>query len=227
MESIKYIVYLTICKTSKRFYIGVPGTSSRKFEGYLGNGVYTNKPSSYKRSETPFRRAVNKYGPDDFVRITLFEYDTEEEAYKKEEEIVTIEFLKRSDVYNATIGGNKPPEWATTPMYQYDLDGNFIKEFPMIKDAAVSVNVRPCSISDAAKEHNNCNGYLWSYYKYEKIAPYTNKRAKRKVAVYTKDGKLLKIYDTINSCRKDYNGCIQVLYGRQKFHKQCIFKFVE
>jgi hypothetical protein len=110
MQSIKYIVYLTICKVSKKFYIGVHGTTTNKFDGYLGNGVIVTKPSSYKKSETPFRKAVNKYGPDQFIRITLFEYDNEEDAYKKEAEIVTEEFLKRSDVYNATVGGNKPPE---------------------------------------------------------------------------------------------------------------------
>ena len=109
MQSIKYIVYLTICKISKKFYVGVHSTTTSKFDGYLGNGIYANKPSSYKKSETPLRRAVNKYGPDQFLRITLFEFDNEEDAYKKEEEIVNIEFLKRADVYNACLGGKKPP----------------------------------------------------------------------------------------------------------------------
>ena len=160
MQSIKYIVYLTICKVTKHFYVGVHKTTTNKFDNYLGNGVVTTKPSSYKHSETPFRRAVNKYGPDQFIRITLFEFDNEEDAYKKEEEIVNVEFLKRRDVYNACLGGCKPPEWSSTPIHKYDLDGNYIESFDKIKLAADSIKVKPCSIADAAKEHNNCKGFL-------------------------------------------------------------------
>lgn len=226
MEKVKYIVYLTVCKISKKIYIGVHGTTCDKFDGYLGNGVITTKPSSYKKSETPFRRAVNKYGPDQFIRITLFEYDNEEDAYKKEAEIVTEKFLKRSDVYNATLGGNKPPEWSSREIHQYDLDGYYIKTYAHIKDAAKEFGIRPCSISDAAKEHHNCKGYLYSYEKVDRIKPYNNIKENRRVGVYDLNGNLIKEYDSIQSCRKDYIGCIHVLYGRRKKHKNCIFKFI-
>ena len=112
-------------------------------------------------------------------------------------------------------------------MHKYNLNGNYIESFEMIKDAAESVMVKPCSIADAAKEKNNCKGFLWSYEKLDKIEPYTNCREKRKVAVYDLDGNLIKIYDTITDCRKDYVGCIHVLYGRRKKHKNCTFKFVD
>ena len=227
MQSIKYIVYLTVCKISKKIYIGVHETSSDKFDGYLGNGVITTKPSSYKKSETPFRRAVNKYGPNQFIRITLFEYDNEEDAYKKEAEIVTESFLKRGDVYNACLGGNKPPTWSSTEIHQYDLDGNYIKTYSKIKDAADEFNVKPCSISDAAKKHHNCKGFLYSYEKKNKIKPYNNIKSCCKVGVYDLNGNLIKTYDSIQSCRKDYCGCIHVLYGRRKKHKNCTFKFID
>lgn len=227
MQSIKYIVYLTICKVTKHFYVGVHHTTVDHFDGYLGNGIYTNKPSSYKKSETPLRRAVNKYGPNEFVRITLFEYDNESDAYKKEAEIVNSKFLQRKDVYNACLGGKRPPAWSVTPIHKYDLEGNYIESYELIKDAADSLKVKQCSISDAAKEHNSCKGFLWSYEKLDKIDAYSNHRAKRKVGVYDLNGNLLKTYDTIGACRKDYIGCIHVLYGRRKKHKNCTFKFID
>ena len=227
MQSIKYIVYLTVCKITKKFYVGVHKTYSDKFDGYLGNGVVTTKPSSYKFSETPFRRAVNKYGPDQFIRITLFEYDNENDAYKKESEIVTEEFLKRKDIYNACIGGCKPPEWSSHPVYQYDLNGNYIKSFNRVIDAAQEIGVKACSIADAYREHNNCKGYLWSYEKKDKIKPYINKRAKRKVAVYDKSGNLIKIYESVMSCKKDYCGCVHVLAGVRKHAKGCTFRYLD
>lgn len=227
MQSIKYIVYLTICKVSKKFYIGVHAITSDHFDNYLGNGIYANKPSSYKKSETPFRRAVNKYGPDQFIRITLFEYDNEEDAYKKEAEIVTEEFIKRKDVYNATIGGNKPPAWSTREIHQYDLAGNYIKTYTQISDVAREFNIRICSVIDAAKEHHNCKGYLYSYDKKNKIEPYKNIKSNKRIAVYNSVGDLIKIYPSIQSCKKDYCGCVHVLYGTRKTCKKCTFKFVD
>lgn len=227
MESIKYIVYLTVCKVNKKIYVGVHGLNDTDRGVYLGCGVFSKKPWSYKQSKTPFQRAVNKYGPDQFVRITLFEYDNEEDAYKKEAEIVTEEFIKRPDVYNITVGGNKPPEWAATEIHQYDLDGNYIKTFSMIKDAAAEYGIKPCSIADAAKEHHNCKGFLYSYEKKDKIEPYNNVRAPRKVAVYDESGKLIKIYDTVKQCKKDYCGCTHVLAGTRKHCKKCTFKYVD
>ena len=46
-----------------------------KFDGYLGNGVKINDKHSYKYSKTPFEAAVNKYGPDNFIRKTLKVFD--------------------------------------------------------------------------------------------------------------------------------------------------------
>lgn len=45
------------------------------------------------------------YGKDNFVRETLFTYYTEKEAYNKEAEIVTFDFIKLENVYNLVPGG--------------------------------------------------------------------------------------------------------------------------
>lgn len=224
----KYIVYLTICKINKKFYIGVHGITSEKFDGYLGNGVIITKPSSYKKSKTPFQRAVNKYGIDNFIRITLFTFDTAEEAFAKEAEIVNEEFLKRTDVYNISLGGDRGPENEGIPIYQYDFDGNFIRKYDRIIDAANAVKAKHCSVTWAAKEKIACKGYLWSYEYHDKIEPKRkDPHAPRKVAVYDLNGNYIKTYDTVKACKKDYCGCVHVLAGDRNKAGNCTFKYVD
>lgn len=127
----KYIVYLTICTANNKIYVGVHQTKNPDvFDYYIGNGVRTNSPASYKNSKTPFQFAVNKYGIKKFKRITLRVFDTAEEAYALEKEIVTEEFIKRSDTYNIKLGGEGGcPEMLKTKVYMYDIEGKFVREF--------------------------------------------------------------------------------------------------
>lgn len=225
-QSIKYIVYVTVNKINKKIYVGVHGTKLDKFDGYLGDGVKVNKPSSYKKSKTLFHRAVNKYGPDAFIRCTLFIFDTMKEALDKEAEIVNEEFLKRDDVYNTTLGGNKPST-KCVPIHQYDLDGNYITSYDSIKEASEILKVNSVGMAESVKKHQAHHNYLWSYEKKDHIEPYNNRLAPRKVGVFNKSGELIKIYPTINACKKDYCGCVHVLYGTRKTCKNCTFKFIE
>ena len=132
----KYIVYLTTNLKSSiggtnKIYIGVHKTNdSTVFDGYLGCGVYRQQPSTYLNPKTPFQYAVKKYGPDAFRRVILFEFDTEQEAYEKEKELVTPDFIKQSHVYNICPGGvcNNRGK----PIYQFDLKGNLIKKWDFV-----------------------------------------------------------------------------------------------
>lgn len=225
-QSIKYIVYLTINKVNKKIYVGVHKTINNQWDYYLGNGVFANKPDTYKKSKTIFQYAVNKYGPDSFIRTTIYEFDNEDEAYAKEAEIVNENFLKRKDVYNMTLGGNKPPV-RKMEIHQYDLDGNYIKSYDSIKDACLENNIKMTNIGFYLKEGKirQRGKYLWSFDKVDKLDPikYNNPR---KVGVY-KDGKLIKIYNTVRDCKKDYCGCVHVLKGTRQFCKGCTFKYLD
>ena len=90
----KWIVYITVNTVNNKTYIGVHKTDRDDFDGYIGCGVNINRPASYKKSKTAFQYAVNKYGVDKFIRSTLFTFDNESDAYKKEEELVTVEYLQ-------------------------------------------------------------------------------------------------------------------------------------
>lgn len=139
----KYIVYQTVNKINNKIYIGVHGTESEEFDGYLANGINIHRPSTYMHPKTPFQYAVKKYGIKNFVRTTLKEFDNEKDAYKLEAELVNEEFLKREDVYNLALGGKLNYDNLHNPMkevHMYDTNGNYIRSFAGINIAARTIN---------------------------------------------------------------------------------------
>lgn len=84
-----FIVYKTRNKINNKFYIGVHN-SSRPW--YKGSGTY-------------LKRAIKKHGLDNFERSTLHEFETEHEAYLKEQELVTLELINDPNCYNLKLGG--------------------------------------------------------------------------------------------------------------------------
>jgi hypothetical protein len=89
---IKYIVYKTAHVSSGKEYIGIHKQIGNEFDGYLGSGLL-------------LKRAIQKYGNNEFTRETLFSFDTLEDARNKERELVNIEYLLREDTFNISVGG--------------------------------------------------------------------------------------------------------------------------
>lgn len=89
----KFVIYEIINKVNNFIYVGVHKTDNVK-DNYMGSG-------------TGIKRAIKEFGKENFEKRILYIFDNKEEAIKKESEIVNEEFLKRSDVYNLTLGGGK------------------------------------------------------------------------------------------------------------------------
>lgn len=145
-NNLKYIIYLTTNLVNNKIYIGLHKTyTPHEFDGYLGCGVKIGDKHTYIHCNTPFESAVNKYGVNNFKRETLFVFDTLEEAINKEIELVDEEFIKRKDTYNVALGGGVPPA-VTKTVYQFTLDGEFIKEWNSITEAANQYKCNTMSI---------------------------------------------------------------------------------
>lgn len=52
------------------------------------------------------KRAIKKYGVENFEKTIIHTCSSKEEMNKKEAELVNEEFLSRNDVYNIKLGGN-------------------------------------------------------------------------------------------------------------------------
>lgn len=159
----KYIVYLTTNLINNKIYIGVHKTENPDiFDGYIGCGIKINELSKNKHPKTSFQFAVKKYGAKHFKRITLKVFDTLEEALNLEKELVDEKFLQRSDVYNMILGGGETPD-TSKKIYQYSLDGKFIKEFKSVKSVESELGYNSASVSEAALRKGSSYSYFWSY----------------------------------------------------------------
>lgn len=90
-----HLIYEIRNKLNSKIYVGAHSTEDEN-DSYMGSGV-------------AIRYALKKYGKENFEKRILYRFDTANEMYEKEKEIVTLEFVNRSDVYNMGVGGKGNP----------------------------------------------------------------------------------------------------------------------
>lgn len=213
--TMKYIIYLTVNNKSKKnglnkIYIGYHKTEDPEiFDGYLGCGVYVQKPATYMQPTTPFQKAVKKYGPNAFTRYTIQIVDTIEEASAIEESIVTEQFIRQAHVYNVAVGGlggyfkgQQDRTWHSKPINQFDYDGNLIKTWNSTVEAADSLGLNLIRLQRASTDGITYAGFYWS----RQPQIFNTNHRKQKTFVYTKDGSQVAVFGTRKECAQ-YLGC--------------------
>jgi hypothetical protein len=90
---------------SNQFFLIYKTTNLLNGKIYIGKHMTSNKEDGYMGSGKLLKRAISKFGIENFKREILFECSSEKEMNEKEAEIVNEEFLKRNDVYNLCPGG--------------------------------------------------------------------------------------------------------------------------
>lgn len=195
-----YIVYKTTNLINGKIYVGIHKTDLNRKQSYIGCGV--RKKDLKKRVNKGFPAAVHKYGYDAFQREILFVYPCTEEglqqAKKKEAEIVTEDFVKRSDTYNLVPGGDYGGGFTRRrPIAQYDLEGNFIQIWDSITIAAEELSLRgiPNVLSGRTKYSGE---WQWRYYENntDNIGSVNSKE--KSIYQFDLQGNLIKRYKSIS-----------------------------
>lgn len=86
-----FLIYKITNIISGKYYIGAHKTKNIN-DSYMGSGKY-------------LKRAIKKYGIENFKKEILFELENEIEMFNMEKELVNEDFLKNKNVYNITTGG--------------------------------------------------------------------------------------------------------------------------
>ena len=98
--------YKTTNMINGKFYYGVRTTDNLN-DGYIGCGVYSQDSAEARsiKNGKGFILAVKKYGYENFKKEIISFYDTKEEAYEKEIEIVNEKMVNNPNCYNISLGG--------------------------------------------------------------------------------------------------------------------------
>lgn len=101
-----YTIYKITNQINGKFYIGSHKTKDLN-DDYMGSGKY-------------LKHAQEKYGIENFKKEILFVFDTAEEMYAKEAEIVNEDFLATENTYNIKIGGFGGWDYVNDPSLFYN-----------------------------------------------------------------------------------------------------------
>ena len=141
--------------------------------------------------------------------------------------------------YNNNYGNHNKnvAEKLSKKVYQYDLNGNLIKEWSSASEAGrngfESSNISMCCLNKY-KTHKN---YIWSYNPIENFdinnylpKSQINRKGSKKVYQYDKDYNLINVWASTKECgRNNYQQASvqRCCVGKQKFHKGYIWSYTE
>lgn len=115
-------------------------------------------------------------------------------------------------------------------VYRYTLEGDYDCEFKSLAEAAKSVDLKSKSgISAAIKNPSKSSGgYKWSLIKSNKITEVSinNELKARAVEVFDLEGNLIKKFNRVSDCIKEFPYCRKVLRGERRTAHKYIFKYV-
>lgn len=169
-------VYKTTNLINGKKYIGVSITKTNS-DNYLGSGVL-------------LKRAIKKYGIDNFSKVILKEFDEEQAARNYERSLIEkLNAINDENYYNLVAGGygggviNHPVTNETKKKIsdshkgkklnrkqvigmgkitlQYDLDGNFIQDFETKADAEKLIKCKMTKLLEGKIIY--IKGFLWKY----------------------------------------------------------------
>ena len=212
-EPLNYFVYIHKNIITEKVYVGITNNPNRRWH-----------ESGYKHCPD-FYEAIQEFGWSNFEHIIVAE-----NLPKSMASIMEYELIKKYDLrnngYNSSSGSWKCGSSSYKPIYQYNIDGSFIKEWP---DRSKAICLYGNSIVYCAEgKCRTAYKYRWDFKKKKKLSPLPkltktpkdpstiNINDERyvqssKVYKFNLNGDLLKIYDNLSKI--DDNGArIDLIY---------------
>lgn len=208
----KGIIYIALNTYNGKRYIGQTRTSleARKKQHFS---------DARRRSDVNhFHHALLQYGESGFEWSVLEKFEGSKEDVihmlnvAEEYHILKNKTRISENGYNATQGGYGSDKFeravkrktCSKAVWQYDLDGNFIREYESISEVCREFGIKA--------RHNFVARGMWRGFQWRfkgtdvlptKISAYVRPRRSSKVLVYTSDGKFYKESESINRCKSE------------------------
>ena len=135
--------------------------------------------------------AIRKYGKDAFTVEMIEECDNN--VLDEREKYWIEQCNSRKHGYNMERGGSGNKGH---PIYQYALDGTFIRGFNTTREACIAIGTQYISFN-ANDATLTSGGYLWRRFKTDKIAPVHIRQYEKRVYQYTSDGDYIGEFDSL------------------------------
>ena len=178
----RYKVYVYTNKINGKRYVGQTNRTLTRRANKNGSGYYTCPI---------FSKAIQKYGWENFKSCIAFDNLTHEEANRIEKYLIKIlRTQDRNYGYNMGAGGTGGNNYKTTPVNQYDLDGNFVAHYNSQTEAAEKIGCSISGIRTACEKHISIYGYLIRYDSEPAPEPYVKQR-QRAVLQFSLNGELV------------------------------------
>ena len=211
-----YSVYLITNNFNDKKYVGITSMMPKK-RWAKGKGYTDN---------IHFNNAILKYGWENFDKQILYKGLTQEQAKNKEIELIK-EYNSIKNGYNISAGGDlgvkhteitkekirqaskkiskesrlSMAKKLSKNVYQYDLEGNFIKKFASTSIAGKELNISPAHISAVCNgKRKTANGFIFKYYKSKKIA-----KQHKKVIQLSLNGDFIHEFNSATVAAKELN----------------------
>lgn len=194
------IVYLTTNLINGKKYIGKDSLDKKS---YLGSGKI-------------LKQAIKKYGKENFKKEVLCKCNSLIELEQIEKYLIAYYNAdKDGKYYNITKGGSggKTHNQKKKKVYQYDLEGNFIREWESATEASFVIQGKRCNIVAACSKRISYRKFLWRRTKEKNVSRKEKTYARKKVILIDKNSKERKQFISVKEL------CIFL-----KIEKSCFYR---
>lgn len=221
-----------------------PGTEEGKIEAYKKEAEIVNRdfikdPMTYNEClggrvpSSVHERAVCQYDLDgNFIKLWNSMSEAKEVAPSQSISDCCIRKTASNyfqwRYYEGNTDNIEPCETKRKKVYQFDLQGNYIRYYRSLHDASRDTNIPFQSIGgNCLGKQSSAGGYYWSYKKHFDYDP--SKQRKTAVACYNDNGEFIRSFDTVKEAAEfvgvGHSNISECIRGRRKHCKKLRWRY--